>query len=93
MKKLGSIVQKTSEGLLIVKTVVKDPVKLMGSIVYDDNMRRIGVVHDVIGKVDEPFIVVKLDDRSISDTLEINSILYYYQVARRGRKRVGKGRG
>ena len=91
MKKLGLLHSKARNGLLVVKSMVKNPVKVIGAIVYDRDMNRIGLVTDVIGRVDEPFLIVKPDAPEKIEDLEINSILYYY-IPQRRRSRRGRGR-
>ena len=91
MKKLGFLYGKTRDGLLIVKTIIKNPVKVVGAIVYDRDMNRIGAVVDVFGKVDEPYLVVKPENPELIEELEVDSPLYYF-IPRRKERRGGRGR-
>ncbi len=94
MKKLGRLHTIAKNGLLVVESMVRTPEKIMGAIVYDKDMRKIGVVADVLGRVDHPYLVVKPDSKELIEELSIGTILYYY-IPRRGRrgKRVRGGRG
>ncbi len=91
MKKLGILYNRSREGLLLIKTKIKNPEKLVGAIVYSEDMKRVGRITDIIGRVDEPYIVVKPESLEFAELLEKNSILYYYIPRRRGKRR-GRGR-
>ena len=91
MKKLGVAITKTKDGLLIVKAGVRDPRKLVGSLTYDKNMTRIGKIVDVIGRVDEPYVVIKPESREVLDIVELG--LVYYYVERRKKVFKGKRKG
>ncbi|OYT39242.1 MAG: RNA-binding protein [Desulfurococcales archaeon ex4484_58] len=94
MKKLGTIHNKTRDSLLIVKSLVRESSRIIGALVYDRDMKRIGRVVDVIGRVDSPYIVVKPDDPEYIKDLEINTLLYYYIIKRKtGKKRIRRKRG
>lgn len=77
MKRLGDIEVKTKDGLIIVKSVLRDPRKLVGSIVYDKDLRRLGKIVDVIGKTDSPYVVVKPEAMEIVDFVEEGPVYYY----------------
>lgn len=90
MRKLGEIVVKTRDKLLIVKSQVRDPRRLVGAVVYDSTLRRIGRIVDVIGKTDQPYVVVKPENREIVDFVEPGPAYYY--VERRKSPRQVKGK-
>lgn len=71
-----------------------NPLRVVNAIVYDNSMRRLGIVVDVIGRVDSPFVVVKPDTPELVEELEPNTILYYYipRPRRRGRELKTKGK-
>ncbi len=100
MKKLGIIENKTTEGLLIIESLLKDPRKLVGAIVYDRDFRRLGKIIDVIGRADSPYIVVKPVDKRIAELVEVGTTVYYriekkprrLFKKRKGRSRRGGGR-
>lgn len=77
MKKLGTIENKTTEGLLIVGSLLKDPRKLVGATVYDRDFRRLGKIIDVIGRTDSPYVVIKPMDKQIAELAELGSAVYY----------------
>ncbi len=88
MRRLGTIVSKTKAGLIVVKSQLKDPRRIVGAIVYDKYMKRIGKIVDVMGPVDSPYVVVKPDSKEIVDLIE-SGYLYYY-IERKSRKRGGR---
>ncbi|ABN70341.1 snoRNP protein GAR1 [Staphylothermus marinus F1] len=92
MKKLGEIVTKTKDNLLIVKSYVKDPRRLVGALVYDSSLRRIGRIVDVIGRVDQPHVVVKPESKEILDFIDLG-ITYYYVKERKRSSRQTRGKG
>jgi len=83
LKKLGRVYNIAKSGILVVETNVKDPDKLIGSIVYDKDLRRIGIVTDVFGSVEHPYVVVKPDSKDFLDEIERGAIVYY--TIQRGR--------
>lgn len=88
MRRLGEYIHSTKEGLIIVKTVLKDPRKIVGSIVYDKDMRRVGRIVDVIGRVDSPYVVVKPETKDILAVIEPGPLYYYVEKKHlRSRKR------
>ncbi len=101
MKKLGYIISKTKEGLIIAKSTIKDPRRLVGHIAYDKDLKRIGKIIDVIGRVDQPFIVIKPESKDVIEFIETGPVYYYVEKRtrrfqrRKGRKakrRGGRGR-
>ena len=54
MRKLGRVFNKTRNGLIVVQSLLKDPRRLVGASVYDEDLKKIGKVIDVIGRVDSP---------------------------------------
>lgn len=96
MRKLGRLNNVFKNGLLIVESSVKNPEKIMRAIVYDEDMRRIGIVVDVFGNIDHPYIVVKPDSRELAETFSPGTIFYYYLPRKRveeKRRRKSKGGG
>jgi len=94
MRRLGTIVSKTKTGLIVVKSQLKDPRRIVGAIVYDKDMKRVGKIVDVMGPIDSPYVVVKPDSKEIADLIE-SGYLYYYierRPRRRGRKAPRKSR-
>jgi RNA-binding protein len=100
MRKLGEIVVKTRDKLLIVKSRLRDPRRVVGAIVYDRDLKRIGRVVDVIGRVNEPYVVIKPDNKDIVDYIEPGPVYYYIEkkpvqrTKRRGKaSKAKRGRG
>ncbi len=94
MRRLGEIVVKTRDKLLIVKSKLRDPRRIVGAIVYDRDLRRIGKVVDVIGRIDKPYVVVKPDNKDIVDYIEPGPVYYYVEKRplRRARRRGRAGK-
>jgi len=94
LKKLGRIYSIAKSGVIVVEASVKDPDKLIGSIVYDKDLRRIGIVTDVFGSVNHPYIVVKPDTKDFLDEIEKGAIVYYtIQRGKAGTQRGKRERG
>lgn len=86
MKKLGNLYVKTKSKLLVAKSIIDNPKQVIGAEVYDNNMRKIGLVIDVIGQVSNPYVVIKPDSSEVIDYLDIGSVLYYLVRRKRFRK-------
>ncbi len=87
MKRLGTALHISRSGNIIVKSSLRDPPPL-GSRVFDRNMKRLGVVVDVIGPVEAPYIVVRPESSEIKLVFE-PGVVYFAppRRERRGRKR------
>jgi rRNA processing protein Gar1 len=94
LKKLGRLHVIARDGSIVVESMVKNPDKLVGAIVYNKDMRRIGRVYDVIGRVDKPYVIVRPNSKELVEDLEQDAILYYYMPRPRKsrRRRGGSGR-
>jgi len=89
LKKLGNVYLKTRSKLLIVKPLLKSFDKLesiVGAEVYSSDLKRIGSVIDIIGKISNPYIVVKPISPEVIDQLDTGSVVYF----RISKKRFGK---
>uniref|UniRef100_A0A7C3YEB0 H/ACA RNA-protein complex protein Gar1 n=1 Tax=Geoglobus ahangari TaxID=113653 RepID=A0A7C3YEB0_9EURY len=85
LKLVGRILHISKMGNIIAKG---DPKNLprIGEEVYDSRMEKIGVVYDIIGSVNSPYIVVKpLKKKFVEDNL--------FTVVKNGRSGKGKGKG
>ena len=90
MRLLGIAENYTRDGYLVVKPYVKNPLRLMYLDVLDSAGRIIGRIIDIIGKVEDPRIIVKLVDRDLGEFLTSRRERLYYTVTRRrGRKYSG----
>lgn len=88
MKLLGITEIWTKNGYLIVKPYVRDVLKYVGATVYDSSGRRVGIVTDIIGRVDNPRIITKLDHRDLGELLFSRKERLYVSLPRER----GKGR-
>jgi RNA-binding protein len=84
---LGFIEIIGRSGILIVKPSVEVRGELIGSLVYDSNLRRLGKIVDVIGRVDDPRVVVKLESKELASTIRDYNV--YYQPGKRGEYKRG----
>jgi RNA-binding protein len=77
----------SKKGYVIVKPLVKNVLECLGSLVFNDSGRRVGVVTDIIGRVDDPRVVVKLDDRDLGEFLvSRRERLYFTKKAKREKR-------
>jgi len=83
MRPLGRVIKISSSGKALVKA---HEVPEIGVEVYDENMRIIGYVQDVIGPVKGPYISVKLYEDKVNVSYFKNKLLYYKEKPRRGIK-------
>ena len=84
MRLLGVPETHTRSGYLVVKPYVKNVLECLGSTVFDSIGRRVGVVTDVIGRVDDPRVVVRLDNRDLGELLVTKQErLYFVKKTRR----------
>ena len=60
---MGFVEVVGKNGILVVRPSVNVREDLIGSLVYDSNLRRLGKVVDIIGRVDDPRLIVKLESR------------------------------
>lgn len=80
MKLLGRVMNTFEPDKAIVKA--KD-VPEIGAEVYDENMRVIGYVQDIMGPVRSPYVSVKIYKNKISLSYIKNRLLYWKGVSRR----------
>lgn len=89
MKLLGITETRTKNGYLVIKPCVRDVLKYVGAVVYDSSGYRVGVVTDIVGRVDNPRIVAKLDHRDLGELLFSRKERLYASLPRersKGRK-------
>lgn len=84
MKKLGKILH-TSEatGNLIVKSTYTPKI---GAKVFDGELKEVGVVFDVFGPTNSPYVSVKPTTNKIA-----GKTLFFEDVKKKNRRRGGKG--
>ena len=92
MKKLGRVEQVTRDGNLVISCETPDAPRIIGLSVYDEEMRRMGRVVDLIGRVEKPRAVVKLENPEIASTIKPGA-LYYYKPVSEGKLRRGRRGG
>jgi len=89
LKKLGRVEQVTRDGDLVISCETHDAPRIIGLSVYDEEMRRIGRIVDLIGRIEEPRAVVKLENPEIASTIKPGT-LYYYKPVSEGKPKRGK---
>lgn len=88
MRLLGEVLHVTKGGLIILKSLTKKPEQILNAIVVDRSMNRIGVIVDVIGPVESPFIVVKPSSAEVVKLIEgLGKPVLYYIGKTRGKVR------
>ncbi|WP_227410859.1 H/ACA ribonucleoprotein complex subunit GAR1 [Thermosphaera chiliense] len=93
MKKLGRVEQVTRDGNLIIICETPEASRIIGLTVYDEEMRRIGKIVDVIGRVEEPRIVVKLENLETASTVKPGTVYYYKPAPEKRPRRSGRRSG
>ncbi|PLJ77051.1 H/ACA ribonucleoprotein complex subunit GAR1 [Infirmifilum sp. SLHALR2] len=91
MRPIGKVRLFTrNKNLLVEAKEVPAP----GEKVYDEKMAVVGYVYDVIGPVNSPFVLVKVDESRWKPEAFIGKVLYWKGNPRHaGKKRAGEGRG
>jgi RNA-binding protein len=92
LKKLGRVEQVTRDGNLVISCETPDAPRIIGLSVYDEEMRRIGRIVDLIGRTEEPRAVVKLENPEIASTIKPGT-LYYYKPVSEGKPKRGRRGG
>lgn len=88
LKKLGTVLHRTPNGYIVARLEKEDDtLPPLNTIVYDENVNRVGVLLDIIGSVSSPYAVVKPSSPNVK--VEAGTRLYY----RPPTPRRGKGRG
>ncbi len=87
MKKLGVALHISRSGNIIVKSNLRD-LPPLGARVFDKDMKRLGVIVDVIGPVSSPYIVVRPESSDVKLVFEPGTV--YFTPPRRERR--GKSR-
>ncbi|WP_434730920.1 RNA-binding protein [Thermogladius sp. KZ2Tp1] len=88
MRRLGFVEVVGKNGILVVRPSVNVREDLIGSLVYDSNLRRLGKVVDIVGRVDDPRVIVKLESRDLASTIRDYNV-YYEPAQRRGARKQG----
>ncbi|MEM1639236.1 MAG: hypothetical protein QXJ69_04065 [Desulfurococcaceae archaeon] len=86
MRLLGIADIYNKEGYLLIKPHVGQVLKYVGAEVHDSMGRKIGRVIDVIGRTDDPRLVVKLNYRDIGEFLANRKERVYFTFPWKARK-------
>lgn len=80
MLAIGKVVKVTRDRKLVVKA---EALPKLGARVYDSSANLVGFVHDIIGPVSSPFIVVKVSSPTLREpSYLLNRLLYATEVSR-----------
>jgi len=98
LRSLGTIKSLTKMGYVVVSMLRKKPLPLGLKVYYRDEFgsyRELGVIADIIGNVERPYVVVKVTDKdALSILSEGSELLYEPAPARKGRREASRrGRG
>lgn len=83
MRRLGTVVSIYKNKLVVVKPAVKNVLETYGSEVFDSSMTRIGFVIDIIGNVNNPYVIVKPTSSDLTYVVEQGSTLFFSRTRRR----------
>ncbi len=94
MKRLGSVLHKSSQGKLIVRA---DFAPTLSALVVSSNLDRVGTVFDVFGPISKPYVSVKPFKGTKSEQF-VGKYLYLLNkkdkkrvnIKEKGRKKKGK---
>ena len=75
MRRLGKVLQVTNRGSIIVQTDKSPPI---GAKVVDKQAQPIGIIQDVFGPVNNPYVSIRSKNREKALKL-INQIVYLYK--------------
>lgn len=87
MRLLGIAENWIKDGYLLVKPSVTEPLSYLGALVHDSHGHKIGRVVDIIGRVDDPRIIVKLDYRELGELIAMRKDRVYYSIHRKQKKK------
>ncbi|ALL00151.1 RNA binding protein, Gar1-type [Pyrodictium delaneyi] len=83
LKRLGTVLHTTPSGYIVAK-IEEEQVPPLNTVVYDEDMNRVGVLLDIIGPVKSPYAVVKPSSREVR--VEKGVKLYYRPPSPRRRR-------
>lgn len=85
MKKLGKVLQVTRTGHLIVKPEDSD-IPHQSLEVFDDKLKVVGKIYDIIGPVQSPFISIKINPSYRNPEKIIDKYVYIISLPSRRSK-------
>ncbi|MEM0003988.1 MAG: RNA-binding protein [Desulfurococcaceae archaeon] len=86
MRLLGITDIYSRGGYLIVKPYVNQVLRCVGAIVHDSVGRKVGVVVDVIGRVNDPRLVVKIENHELGELLAHRKEKLYFTFQRKPKR-------
>ncbi|MGC9107469.1 MAG: H/ACA ribonucleoprotein complex subunit GAR1 [Infirmifilum sp.] len=89
MRPLGKVRLYTRAKNLLVEA---QEVPEIGERIFDEKMAQIGYIYDIIGPVNSPYVLVKVDESRWKPEAFIGKILYWKGTPR-GARKVRKGGG
>ncbi|MFC2175281.1 H/ACA ribonucleoprotein complex subunit GAR1 [archaeon] len=60
MRSLGSVIGKSASGFAIIRC---NPAPKLKARVFNKNNKKVGFVADIVGPVDEPFVLIKSNSK------------------------------
>ena len=87
MRRLGTVLHTTRNGYIVVVLEDKDHIPSLNVNVYDERRRKLGILLDIIGPIEEPYAVVKPSNKSILEEVAQGAVLYYEEPRPRRRRR------
>jgi len=87
MRRLGTVLHVTRNGYIVVVLENRYRIPSLNVNVYDSHRRKLGVLLDIIGPVDEPYAVVKPSDKSVLKEIAQGTVLYYEEPKLRRRRK------
>lgn len=84
---LGTPETCTRDGFLLVRPQIRNVLRCVRSPVYNSSGRLIGLIVDVIGRIDDPRVVVKLKARELGEILYTRREPLYYLVQHKGHRK------
>ncbi|MHA1596483.1 MAG: H/ACA ribonucleoprotein complex subunit GAR1 [Candidatus Asgardarchaeia archaeon] len=83
MRKTGKLLHVTSSGLIVVQS---NQIPNIGDLVTDVNKKVLGIVSDICGPVNRPFVIVKPKQKRIDKLMRSLSKNIYFIERKRRRK-------
>lgn len=88
MELLGVVEEVTADGKAIIRSQTLPEI---GNPVFDQREKKVGIVKRIFGPVDEPYVTVAVDDKTITSGLK-NKSLYFTKGTQHGKgKRRNRG--
>jgi RNA-binding protein len=82
MRKLGRVLHLTKSGHLIVASEISE-IPRQNLEVFDDKLKVVGKIYDIIGPIKSPFISIKIDPAYRNPEKIINKYVYIISLSTR----------